>query len=53
MVTLTCKINDTAILAEAEAYRTARFYYQAVKEAANAGDEVAEQITRNLANHFK
>jgi hypothetical protein len=47
------KLKDSAMLAEAEAYQTARLYYKSVKAAANAGDEAAEQITRDLAVHFK
>ena len=47
------KIKDTAMLAEAEAYQTARLFYNSVKAAKGARDEVAEQITRNLAVHFK
>jgi hypothetical protein len=46
-------LRDTAITAEAEAYRTARLYYHAVKSEANVGDEVAEHITTDLAIHFK
>jgi len=49
----TKNLKDTAILAEAEAYRTARYYYQSVKSSAISGDEVAEQITTDLAVHFK
>ena len=34
-------------------YQTARLYYKSVKAAADAGDEAAEQISRDLAVHFK
>lgn len=47
------KIDDTTLLAEAEAYQTARLYYNSVKAAAKAGDESAEQIARDLAIHYK
>jgi hypothetical protein len=47
------KLKDTAMLAEAESYQTARLYYKSVKAAADAGDEAAEQISRDLAVHFK
>ncbi len=47
------KIDDTTLLAEAEAYQTARLYYNSVKAAAKAGDERAEQIARDLAIHYK
>ncbi len=35
------KLKDTAILAEAEAFQSARLYYNSVKAAARAGDERA------------
>lgn len=47
------KLKDTAILAEAESFQTARLYYNSVKAAAKAGDEGAEQIARDLAVHYK
>ena len=47
------KIKDTAMLAEAEAFQTARLYYNSAKAAAKAGDEDAEQIARDLAVHYK
>lgn len=47
------KVKDTAILAEAEAYRAARLYYNAARAAARAGDEVAEQIARDMSIHYR
>ena len=47
------KIKDTAMKAESEAFQSARLYYSAVKDAATAGNEKAELITRDLAVHFK
>jgi cellulose biosynthesis protein BcsQ len=47
------KIKDTALVAEAEAYQSARLYYNSVKAAARAGNEEAEKITIELAKHFK
>lgn len=50
---LSNKLKDTAILAEAEAFQSARLYYNSVKAAARAGDESAEQIARDLTIHYK
>ncbi|HLP45092.1 MAG TPA: hypothetical protein VK186_20580 [Candidatus Deferrimicrobium sp.] len=50
---ISAKVRDTALVAESEAYRTARLYYHSVKAAAKAGDKEAEQITGDLAKHFK
>lgn len=47
------KVKDTAILAEAESYQTARLYYNAAKAAAKAGDEVAEKIARDMSIHYR
>lgn len=47
------KVKDTALVAESEAYQTARLYYNSVKAAANAGDKEAEIISRELARHYK
>jgi hypothetical protein len=47
------KIKDTAITAEAEAYQSARLYYNAAKAAAAAGDEVAEKIARDMSIHYR
>ena len=47
------KIQDTAMLAESEAFQAARLFYSSVKDAAGAGSEKAELITRDLAVHFK
>jgi hypothetical protein len=47
------KIKDTAITAEAEAYQSARLYYNAAKAAAAAGDEVAEKIARDMSVHYR
>jgi hypothetical protein len=47
------KVKDTAMLAESEAFKTSRLYYNSVKAAANAGDEEAEPIARDLAVHYK
>ncbi len=46
-------VKDTAMLAESEAYQTARLYYNSVKASAKAGDEAAEPIARDLGLHFK
>ncbi len=46
-------VKDTAMLAEAESYQSARLYYNSVKAAAKAGDEAAEPIARDLGLHFK
>ena len=50
---LSDKIKDTAMLAESEAYQAVRLYYNAVKVAARAGDEEAERIAKDLAQHYK
>jgi len=47
------KVNDTALLAEAEAFQTARLYYNSVKASARAGDEIAEDIARDMGVHYK
>ena len=47
------KVKDTAMLAESEAFKTSRLYYNSVKAAANAGDEEAEPIARDLSVHYK
>ena len=47
------KIKDTALTAEAEAYQSARLYYNAAKAAAAAGDEVAEKIARDMSVHYR
>jgi hypothetical protein len=47
------KVKDTAILAEAESYQSARLYYNAVKAAARAGDAAAEQIARDMSIHYR
>jgi hypothetical protein len=47
------KVKDTAILAEAESYQSSRLYYNAVKAAAKAGDEVAEKIARDMSIHYR
>ena len=47
------KVKDTAMLAEAEAYKASRLYYNSVKAAAKAGDEEAELIARDLGIHYK
>lgn len=50
---ITDKVKDTAILAESEAFKSSRLYYNSVKAAANAGDEEAEPIARDLGVHYK
>jgi hypothetical protein len=47
------RVKDTAILAEAEAFRAARYYYSAVKAAARVGSAEAEPIVKDLGLHFK
>ncbi|MCP5054800.1 MAG: hypothetical protein GY940_46980, partial [bacterium] len=47
------KLEDTALLAESEAYQTAREVYNYAKRAAKAGDKEAELIVQELAIHFK
>jgi len=47
------KIKDSAIKAEAEVYQSSRLYYNAVKAASGAGDEVAEKISKDLSIHFR
>jgi len=47
------KIKDTAMLAESDAYQAARLVYGLVKDAAGAGNEKAEFISRDLGVHFK
>jgi len=47
------KVKTTAILAESDAYRAARLYYNAVKAAARAGDELAEPIARDMSIHYR
>ncbi len=47
------KVKDTALLAESEAYKTARLYYNSVKAASRAGNTGAEPIARDLAIHYK
>jgi len=47
------KVKSTAILAEADAYRAARLYYNAAKAAARAGDVLAEPIARDMSIHYR
>jgi len=47
------KVKDTALLAESEAFKSARLYYNSVKAAARAGKTEAEPIARDLAIHYK
>lgn len=47
------KVKDTALIAESEAYQTARLYYKSVCAAANAGDEEAEKIVIEMAKHYR
>lgn len=47
------KVKDTAMLAESEAYKTARLYYNSAKAAARAGSEEAEPIARDLSIHYR
>jgi len=47
------KVKDTAMLAESEAFKVARVYYNAVKAAAKAGSEEAEPIAKDLGIHYK
>lgn len=46
-------VKDTAILAEAEAFTAARYFYSAVKAAARAGSAEAEPIVKDLGIHFR
>jgi cellulose biosynthesis protein BcsQ len=50
---ISSKVRDSAVLAEADAYRKARLYYNAAKAASRAGDELAEQIARDLSIHYR
>jgi hypothetical protein len=47
------KVKDTAILAEADAYLASRLYYNSAKASARAGDELAEQIARDMSIHYR
>jgi hypothetical protein len=47
------KVKDTALLAEAEAFKSARLYYNSATAAAKADDDGAEPIARDLAVHYK
>ncbi|MCP5050304.1 MAG: hypothetical protein GY940_24265 [bacterium] len=49
------KVQDTAMLAESEAYRTVRIYYKGAKAAAQGsdGDQEAKRIADDLAVHYK
>ncbi len=46
-------VSDTAMLAESEAYKASRLYYNSVKAAAKNGKEEAELIFKDLSVHFK
>jgi len=46
-------IKDTILVAESEAYQSARLYYKSVKAYASEGDPVAEQIEKELAKYHK
>ena len=50
---LSDRVKDTAMLAESEAFKTARVYYGTVKIAAKAGSEEAEPIARDLSIHYR
>ncbi len=50
---LSNNLRNTAMLAESEAFETARIYYNNTKLAARGGDENAEVIANELAVHFK
>lgn len=47
------KLQDTIMLARAEAYEIARAFYSAVKEAAKHGVPEMEHILKDLSYHFK
>jgi len=47
------KLKDTLLVAEADSYRTARMFYQAVKTTAKEGAEGADTIVKDLAYHYK
>ena len=47
------KVKDTALVAEAEAYQSARLFYKYARAASNIGDEEAEKIAIELAKHYK
>lgn len=47
------KLQDTIMLARAEAYEIARAFYAAVKEAAKHGVPEMEHILKDLSYHFK
>ena len=47
------KIKDTALLAESEAFKLSRLYYNSVKAAYGAGNTSAEPIARDLGIHYK
>ena len=53
LILLANNLKATAMLAESEAYETARIYYNGAKLAARGGDENAEVIASDLAVHFK
>ncbi len=50
---LSNNLKTTSMVAESEAYETARIYYNNAKLAARGGDENAEVIANELAVHFK
>jgi hypothetical protein len=47
------RIKDTILLAESEAYKTARIFYKSVKTAAKEGGEGADVIAKDLAYHYR
>ena len=47
------RVRDSAMLAESEAFQTARLYYKNTKTQAANGDDTAERIVRDLSVHFK
>ncbi|MCP5052484.1 MAG: hypothetical protein GY940_35275 [bacterium] len=46
-------VKDTLLIAETEAYTTARLFYKSVKSAAKEGEADAEVIAKDLSYHYK
>lgn len=50
---LACKLRDTILVVESEAYASARIFYKSVQTAAKEGTEGAQQIAQDLAYNYK